>query len=62
MRVTGKLKPCDGQWTVAVVIQDDGGGEMNVELSNQVLYVHVYIIILTHVVVLLKLLMVRIGS
>ena len=36
MRVTGKLKPCDGQWTVAVVIQDGGGGEMNVELSNQV--------------------------
>jgi RecQ-mediated genome instability protein 1 len=37
VRVTGKLKPCDGKWSVAVVIEDDSGGQLNVQLSNQVL-------------------------
>ena len=38
MRVTGKLKPSDGKWSVAVVIEDDSGGQLNVQLSNQVLF------------------------
>lgn len=36
VRVTGKLKPCNGKWTVAVIIEDDSGGQLDVELSNHV--------------------------
>ena len=34
--MTGKLKPCNGKWTVAVIIEDDCGGQLDVELSNHV--------------------------
>ena len=44
MRVTSKLRPCDGQWMVSVVMEDDSGGQLNVNLSNQVcMYVHTQI-------------------
>lgn len=34
--MTGKLKPFGGKWTVAVVMEDDSGGQLDVELSNEV--------------------------
>ena len=34
--MTGKLKPCNGKWTVSVIIEDDCGGQLDVQLSNHV--------------------------
>ena len=42
VRVTSKLTPAAGRWTVAVVLEDSSGAQLNVQLSNEVWNVHTH--------------------